>query len=80
MNQTTALRDNARAWSAQVRSADVSVGIPSYKKAAMTGHVVSVAGEGLDRYFVGEARHWQLLSHDLCDRGDVRGKSMCGGR
>jgi hypothetical protein len=35
MNQTTALRDNARAWIAQVCSVDVIVGIPSHKKAAM---------------------------------------------
>jgi glycosyltransferase involved in cell wall biosynthesis len=53
MNQTSALCDDARAWIDQVRSADVIVGIPSYKNAATIGHVVKVAGEGLDRYFPG---------------------------
>jgi hypothetical protein len=53
MNQTTALRDDARAWIDQVRSADVIVGIPSYKNAATIGHVVEVAGEGLAKYFPG---------------------------
>ena len=53
MNQTTALRDDVRAWIDQVRSADVIVGIPSYKNAATIGHVVKVAGEGLARYFPG---------------------------
>jgi glucosylglycerate synthase len=51
MSQTTALRDDARAWIDQVRSADVIVGIPSYKNAATISHVVQVAGEGLDKYF-----------------------------
>jgi len=51
MNQITVLRDDARAWIDQVRSADVIVGIPSYKNAATISHVVQVAGEGLDKYF-----------------------------
>jgi len=51
--QKTALRDDARAWIKQARSADVIVGIPSYKNAATIGHVVQVAGEGLARYFSG---------------------------
>jgi len=49
--QETALRDDARAWIKQVGSADVIVGIPSYKNAATIGHVVQVASEGLIRYF-----------------------------
>jgi glucosylglycerate synthase len=53
MNRTTALRDDARAWIDQVHSADVIVGIPSYKNAATIGHVVKVAGEGLGKYFPG---------------------------
>jgi len=51
--QKTALRDDVRAWIKQARSADVIVGIPSYKNAATIGHVVQVAGEGLARYFSG---------------------------
>jgi hypothetical protein len=49
----TALRDDVRAWIEQARSADVIVGIPSYKNAATIGHVVQVAAEGLARYFAG---------------------------
>ncbi len=50
---TTALRDDARAWMAQVRTADVIVAIPSYKNAETIGHVVRMAGEGLARHFPG---------------------------
>jgi len=49
----TALRDDARAWIEQTQSADVIVGIPSFKNAATIGHVVKVAGEGLAKYFSG---------------------------
>jgi hypothetical protein len=49
----TALRDDARAWVEQARSADVIVGIPSYKNAATIRHVVQVAGEGLAQHFAG---------------------------
>ena len=49
----TALRDDARAWIKQARSADVIVGIPSYKNAATIGHVVQVAGDGLAKHFSG---------------------------
>ncbi len=51
--QTTALRDDARAWIEQVKSVDVIVGIPSFKNAATIGHVVKVAGQGLAKYFTG---------------------------
>lgn len=47
------LRDDAREWIEQVKSADVIVGIPSYRNAATIGHVVRVAGEGLAKYFAG---------------------------
>ena len=53
LNQTTALRDDARAWIDQVRSADVIVGIPSYQNASTIGHVVKVAGQGLAKCFPG---------------------------
>ena len=53
MNRNTALRDDAHAWIDQVHSADVIVGIPSYKNAATIGHVVKVAGDGLAKYFPG---------------------------
>ncbi len=51
--QTTALRDNARAWIERHTSLDVIVGSPSYKNAATIGHVVKTAGEGLSEYFAG---------------------------
>jgi len=51
--QTTALCDDARAWVEQNKSADVIVGIPSYKNAATIGHVVEVASQGLAKYMAG---------------------------
>lgn len=54
---TTALRDDARAWIEQVKSANthvgIVVGIPSYKNAATIGFVAQVAAEGLAKYFAG---------------------------
>ncbi len=49
----TALRNDARAWIEQVRSADVIVAIPSYQNAGTIGYVVRMAGTGLAKYFPG---------------------------
>jgi len=51
--QTTALRQDVLKWIEQVKSADVMVGIPSFKNAATIGYVVKIAGEGLSTYFPG---------------------------
>lgn len=51
--QTSALRQDARAWVDRVQTADVIVAIPSYKNAATIGHVVRMAAEGLAKYFPG---------------------------